>query len=72
LGAFGVLVGTLFALLVGTLIGYATGILIGEYQKKGAWPEATKASLGGWATPMPLIQAIPTVNLPWLGARIFR
>ena len=49
LGALGALVGTLFAPLVGTLIGYATGILIGEYQKRGDWQEATKASLGGLA-----------------------
>jgi uncharacterized protein YqgC (DUF456 family) len=49
MGLVGSLVGTLFAPLLGTIIGYALGILIGEYQKRGEWNEALKASLGGVA-----------------------
>jgi hypothetical protein len=49
LGIAGSLIGTLFAPLLGTIIGYATGILLGEYQARGDWREAFKASFGGLA-----------------------
>lgn len=49
LGVVGSLVGTLIAPLIGTLIGYAGGILLGEYQKRGDWNEALRASAGGLA-----------------------
>jgi uncharacterized protein YqgC (DUF456 family) len=48
-GTIGAIVGTFFAPLLGTLIGYAGGILLGEYQTRGDWQEALKASLGGLA-----------------------
>lgn len=48
-GAVGAIVGSFFAPLIGTLIGYAGGILLGEYQKRGDWAAAWKASAGGLA-----------------------
>jgi uncharacterized protein len=50
-GAVGALLGTFFIPipLIGTLAGYALGILVGEYQKRGEWEAAIKASLGGLA-----------------------
>lgn len=48
-GTIGAIIGTFFAPLLGTLIGYAGGILLGEYQVRGDWQEAFKASLGGLA-----------------------
>ena len=48
-GTIGAIIGTFIAPLLGTLIGYAGGILLGEYQVRGDWQEALKASLGGLA-----------------------
>jgi uncharacterized protein YqgC (DUF456 family) len=49
MGVVGGFIGTLFAPLIGTVIGYAAGLLLGEYQKRGDWNEALKASAGGVA-----------------------
>lgn len=50
-GTLGAILGTFFIPipLLGTLAGYALGILLGEYQKRGDWEAAVKASLGGLA-----------------------
>ena len=48
-GTIGAVVGSFFAPLIGTLIGYAVGLLLGEYQKRGDWAAAWKASAGGLA-----------------------
>jgi uncharacterized protein YqgC (DUF456 family) len=48
-GGIGAIVGSFIIPLVGTIIGYAVGILLGEYQKRGDWNEALRASVGGVA-----------------------
>ena len=49
MGTVGGIIGTFVAPLLGTIIGYAIGILVGEYQKRGDWNAAFKASVGGVA-----------------------
>lgn len=48
-GAIGAIVGSFIFPLLGTIIGYGVGILLGEYQKRGDWNQALKASMGGVA-----------------------
>ena len=48
-GAVGAIIGSFIFPLLGTIIGYAVGILLGEYQKRGDWNQALKASMGGVA-----------------------
>ena len=48
-GVIGAIVGSFIVPLIGTLVGYAVGILLGEYQKRGNWNEAVRASVGGLA-----------------------
>ena len=48
-GAIGAIVGSFIVPLIGTIVGYAVGILLGEYQKRGNWDEALRASVGGLA-----------------------
>jgi uncharacterized protein len=48
-GLLGAIIGTFIVPLLGTIIGYMAGILLAEYQKRGDWDLAVRASLGGLA-----------------------